>query len=162
MAAWTSLVASSQDSNEPPIFDIGAVVNAAPESLLGVEVVAANVEVREIVDDGFWVTPIGSDESVFTVPAEGNLITVRAGEVISVHGEIRLMRRPEDRPVIPSRTFRSFIPYVYAYTVRPAWPKESMHATIRLLPALHPIRLNHGDGAIVQLLRSRPKSIPAS
>ena len=145
IAAWTSLAESSQDSNgsgrpeesipyqieEPPIFDISAIVNAAPESLLGVEVVAAHAQVREIVDRGFWVTPIGSEERVFTVPAEGNLITVRAGEVISVHGEVRIMRRPVDPTVIARRAFGLFIPYVYAYTVRPAWPKERQVAIAR-------------------------------
>lgn len=140
MGACTSLAESSQDSNDsgrpeqsvpfqiegPAIFDISAVVNAAPESLLGVEVVAANVQVREIGDDGFWVTPIGSEEGVFTVPAEGTLITVRTGELISVHGEVRLMRSPLNRSVFPRRIHHWLVPYVYAYTVRPAWPKETV------------------------------------
>ena len=127
---WASWTGSIQ-SEEPPIFDIGALAKTAPESLLGIEVVAADVQVREVVTHGFWVTLMDSEERVFIVPAEGNLITVRAGELISVHGEVRIMRRPVDPTVIARRAFGLFSPYVYAYTVRPAWPQERQVAIVR-------------------------------
>lgn len=106
------------------IFDINAIATDEPDSLLGVEVVAAHVKVSEIVDRGFWVAAIDGDERIFVVPAEGNLITVRPGEFVTVHGDVRLRPTPLDGQQSPSRTFGPLIPYVYAYTVRPAWPKE--------------------------------------
>ena len=105
------------------IFDIAAIATEKPDSLLGAEVVAARVRVNEIVGRGFWASAVDGDERVLVVPAEGNLITVRPGEFVSVHGEVRLRASPLVGQQSPG-TFRSAIPYVYAYTIRPAWPKE--------------------------------------
>jgi len=112
------------------IFDISAIATDEPDSLLGVEVVAAHVRVSEIVDRGFWASAGDGEERVFVVPAEGNLITVRPGEFVTVHGDVRLRPGPLDGQQSSGRTFRPLIPYVYAYTVRPAWPKEKQ-ATVR-------------------------------
>ena len=71
---------------------------------------AAHVRVNEIVDRGFWVVRIGGDERIFVVPAEGNLITVRLGEVVTVHGEVRLGPNPLGGDQSASHTFRSVIP----------------------------------------------------
>jgi hypothetical protein len=131
----------SIDSDTPPpalvppppldtlaIFDLAAIATDEPDSLLGVEVVAAHLRVDEIGDRGFWATAADGEERVFIVPAEGTLITVRPGEFVTVHGEVRLRPRPLGGQQSPSRTFRSVIPYVYAYTIRPAWPKERQPA----------------------------------
>lgn len=112
----------------PPIFDIAIVATAAPESLVGAEVVAEHVCVRELTSDGFWVTPDRDDARAFVRPAEGPLIDVRVGESVTVRGEIRLTATPNDQgaanQTADGRTMSGPVPYVYAYTVRPAWPPE--------------------------------------
>lgn len=105
------------------IFDLAAIATEKPDSLLGVEVVAAHVRVDAIVGRGFWASAADGEERVFVVPAEGNLITVRPGEFVTVHGEVRLRASPLVGQQHPG-TFGSVIPYVYAYTIRPAWPKK--------------------------------------
>jgi hypothetical protein len=147
-AACADTAESAQHSNEtsgsdtlsaasiPPaiakdvIFDISTIATAEPDSLRGVEVVAVRVRVDEIVDRGFWVTPVDRKERIFIFPAEGSLITVRVGEFVSVHGDVRLARSLMDGHQIPGRYFRSLMPYVYAYTVRPAWPKDKQPGAV--------------------------------
>jgi hypothetical protein len=111
------------------IVDIGTVATAVPDSLLGAEVVAQDVCVRELTNHGFWVTRDQDDARVFVHPAEGSLITVRVGESVTVHGEVRRTTTPMERPLADRLTsapaIARAIPYVYAYTVRPAWPKRS-------------------------------------
>ena len=105
------------------IFDINAIATDEPDSLFGVEV-AAHVRVDEIVGRGFWVAAIDGGERIFVVPAEGKLITVRPGEFITLHGEVRLRASRLVGQQSASQLFRPVLPYVYAYTIRPAWPKE--------------------------------------
>jgi hypothetical protein len=113
----------------PPIFDIAVVATAAPESVVGAEVVAEDVCVRELTRDGFWVTPDQDDARAFVHPAEGPLIDVRVGESVTVRGEVRLTTTPNDpgaaNQTTDGRSLSGPVPYVYAYTVRPAWPPES-------------------------------------
>jgi hypothetical protein len=91
-ASCVSLAESAQEhSGAAPgerhaIFDIGTVPTGDPDSLLGREVVAVDVRVEEVLEGGFWVTPTDGEPRTFVVPAEGSLITVRAGEVVSLHG----------------------------------------------------------------------------
>jgi hypothetical protein len=112
------------------IFDISAIATAEPDSLFGVEV-AAHVRVNEIADHGFWVAAIDGEERIFVVPAEDNLITVRPGEFVTVHGEIRLRPSPLVGQQSPGQIFRPVIPYVYAYIVRPAWPQDKRPAAAK-------------------------------
>jgi len=106
------------------IFDLATVATAEPDSVLGVEVVAAHATVNEVVEGGFWVAAIDDDERIFVVPAEGNRIKVHPGELVTLHGEVRLRWPSALERQSPSRTLRSLIPYLYAYTIRPAWPQE--------------------------------------
>jgi hypothetical protein len=112
----------------PAIFDISAVATSTPDSLRGVEVVAEDVCVSELTDRGFWVRPDQAGARVFVRAAEGRLIRVRVGELVTVHGEVRLAtRRIYDGPAggrtTDYRAISRTMPYVYAYTVRPAWPR---------------------------------------
>jgi hypothetical protein len=113
------------------IFDIDTVATASPNALLGVEVVAEHVCVSELRGDGFWVTPDQDQESrrTFVVPAEGRLVKVRVGESVMLHGEVRLtpslMHERADASLRTSRARSQPTPYVYAYTVRPAWPNAN-------------------------------------
>jgi hypothetical protein len=112
----------------PAIFDIGVIATAAPDSLLGAEVVAEHVCVREVTGHGFWVTPVHDDAHAFVHPAEGPLIKVRVGESVTIHGEVRLTTNPMEQRTAdqwPGHAISRPMPYVYAYTVRPAWPRDS-------------------------------------
>ena len=106
------------------IFDISTIAASDSHSLLDREVVAEQVRVNETADRGFWVTPVGGADRIFIVPAEGSLIAVHAGELVSLHGEVRLMRNAIDRGTSRGRTSDVVAPYVYAYTVRPARPTD--------------------------------------
>jgi hypothetical protein len=109
------------------IFDITKIATSTIDTLLEREVVAVPVRVEETRDHGFWVTPVAGEERVFVVPAEGSLIAVRAGELVSVHGEVRLMPNAGHEQRTGNPTSGLVMPYVYAYTVRTAWPIEKQH-----------------------------------
>jgi len=117
--AWPS-TPWSFSINGPAIVDISSIATAAPDSLLGVEVAAEDVCVSELGSNGFWATADGDDARAFVHPAEGPLIEVRVGESVAVHGEVRLTTDATDRRQVP---------YVYAYTVRPAWPHANHPGT---------------------------------
>ena len=68
----------------PAIFDVSAVATSTPDSLRGVEVVAAEVCVSELADRGFWVRSDPEGAPVFVHAAEGRLINVRVGERVTV------------------------------------------------------------------------------
>lgn len=154
-AAWAGFAESAQSKDsrvclpcsheKHPIFDISSVGTVAPDSLLGIEVVADDVRVSEVTEDGFWVTPRQGEERTFIVAAEGSLIQVRVGELIRVHGEVRLTsnladRHVADRQAIENRTSFNVVPYVYAYTVRPAWPNGAVvreDAKVIVRPVVH-------------------------
>jgi hypothetical protein len=106
------------------IFDISKIATSAIDTVLEREVVAVPVRVEETRDHGFWVTPLAGEERIFVVPAEGSLIAVRTGELVSLHGEVRLMPNAGDQRRTGNATSGWVMPYVYAYTVRPAWPIE--------------------------------------
>jgi hypothetical protein len=133
----------------PAIFDISAVATSTPDSLRGVEVIAEDVCVSELADRGFWVRQDQDAARVFVHAAEGGLVSVRVGEVVTVHGEVRLATSPLDAaPAVwgtGGRAASRPMPYVYAYTVRPAWPRgnqagaqtrSDMCASPQISPAL--------------------------
>lgn len=76
---------------------------------------------KQVANDGFWVSEAQGLSQVFVVPAEGSLIKVRPGEVVSLHGEVRLgaTKRHNNADLNPKSD--NATPDVYAYTVRPAW-----------------------------------------
>jgi hypothetical protein len=133
----------------PAIFDIGAVGTATPDSLRGVEVVAQDVCVSELTDRGFWARPDPEGARVFVHAAEGRLISVRVGELVTVHGEVRLAMNPIALGPAAREADRRVgarpIPYVYAYTVRPAWPRRNQGAAPTPSDMCGPLR--EGDGA---------------
>jgi hypothetical protein len=104
-----------------PMFQIDGLVGASHDaSLIGREIAVQNVRVQSVGNHGFWVGTERGLGLVFVVPAEGSLIAVRAGEVVSLHGEVRSgASKRHQTGVDPKRG--SLTPYVYAYTVRPAW-----------------------------------------
>jgi hypothetical protein len=65
--------------------------------------------------------PVGrGQEPVFVVPSEGARITVRPGDFVNLHGEIRLSATRRQRDASLNLPTPRLTPYVYAYTVRPA------------------------------------------
>src|ERR1051325_3910511 len=74
------------------------------------------VTVDDVSNEGFWIVADGRQCRLYVVPAEGQLIRVRRGEVVSVQGEIRYGVLREPSTAKPKRQ-----PYLYSYTVRPAW-----------------------------------------
>ena len=83
----------------------------------GQRISVRSVRVSQVDPTGFWIT--GSNQCrLFIVPAEGSLIHVEPGELISLQGELRLH----------SRLHASLAPspgaYVYAYIVRKAPPDQ--------------------------------------
>jgi hypothetical protein len=116
-----SAAAISSDESRYPIFSIDTIAVSPPAlELAGREVSADAVEVTRVDRNGFWASATEGKREVFVIPAEGRLITVRPGESVDIHGEVRFVRMKPNH----SRTGNSdsdIRPYVYAYTVRPAW-----------------------------------------
>jgi hypothetical protein len=111
----------SSNASRTPIFSIDAIAVSPPDlELAGREVSADGIEVTKTDRDGFWVSANSGKREVLVIPAEGSLITVRPGESVDIHGDVRLMRMTK---ASDSRTPEpaDIRPYVYAYTVRPAW-----------------------------------------
>jgi hypothetical protein len=115
-----SAAASPADESRYPIFSIDTIALLPPDlEFAGREVSADEIDVTRVDRDGFWVSATGGKREVFVIPAEGSLISVRRGEAIDIHGEVRFVRIKPNH----SRTGNSesdLRPYVYAYTVRPA------------------------------------------
>jgi hypothetical protein len=104
------------------ILAIDTVATASADThLVGREVMADDLEVEEVVGSRFWVSANDGKDRVLIVPAEGSLISVRTGELVNVHGEVRLGRIDAHRSNARSPALTPLAPCVYAYTVRPAW-----------------------------------------
>jgi len=67
-------------------------------------------------EHGFWISAGDGACRLYVRPAEGDLIRVRDGELVSVQGEIRYAVRQG-----ASNGTRRELPYLYSYIVRPAW-----------------------------------------
>lgn len=114
--------AISPDESRIPIFSIERIAVLPPDvELAGREVSADHVEVTNVDRHGFWVSTANGKTEVLVVPAEGSLITIRPGESVDIHGEVRFVRIRPHRPRPGNADSAEMTPYVYAYTVRPAW-----------------------------------------
>lgn len=103
---------------EPPavLFDLEGVV-VATGTVAGCEVSLRDIRVDEIDARGFWATALGTDDRVFVLPAEGELITVAADDLVNIRGDVR----PFTPELARSLTIRAPASvFIYAYTVRPA------------------------------------------
>lgn len=104
-----------------PLLDLDSAILASDDAqLAGREVVATHVEVMALKGEGFWAVATAGNELVFVVPAESSLITVRAGEFVNLHGEVRLSATRGQRDASLNPRTPRLTPYVYAYTVRPS------------------------------------------
>ena len=112
----------SADDETSPIFDLDALA-ATPKTpdLVGREISTRDVRVKQVANHGFWVSAENGARVVFVVPAEGSLIIVRPGEVVSLNGEVRLTATTQHNKSDVNSEPEGVMPYVYAYTVRPAW-----------------------------------------
>jgi hypothetical protein len=123
LLAPTALGAAQDSSIEQryPLLDLdSAMLTSDDAHLAGREVVATHVRVIALTGEGFWAVATAGREPVFVVPAEGTLITVRPGEFLNLHGEIRLSAKRRQRDASLNLPTPKLTPYVYAYTVRPA------------------------------------------
>jgi hypothetical protein len=75
-----------------------------------------DVAVDEVSNEGFWIVADGKQCRLYVVPAEGQRIRVRRGEIVSVQGEIRYGSLRETPSAKPRQQL-----YLYSYIVRPAW-----------------------------------------
>jgi hypothetical protein len=89
--------------------------------LVGRKVALADVTVERVGLFGFWAATAPAADSIFILPSERSLIEVRVGETVSLQGEIRPMPEEVRETLTPPYAWTSHV-YVYAYTVRPAWP----------------------------------------
>ena len=99
-------------------------IQTAPRAI---RLLLKDVVVDAVDENGFWLGAKDTDCRLYVVPAEGALIRVRRGEVVSVQGEIRFGALQEASGARPRRQ-----PYLYSYIVRPAWyPDAKPEATAR-------------------------------
>jgi hypothetical protein len=105
-----------------PIVGIDALLETPVDAAIDRrEIAVEEVLVVRVAAHGFWIAAEGARGNIFVMPAEGNLITVRAGERVSLVGEARLLHlQPLDRRQTSEPARTTF--FIYAYTVRPAWP----------------------------------------
>jgi hypothetical protein len=116
VTGYTAIPSIEQD----PLDLDWAMLTSDDAQLAGREVVATHVLVMALTGEGFWAAATAGKEPVFVVPAEGALITVRPGEFVNLHGEIRLSATRRQRDASLNLPTPRLTPYVYAYTVRPA------------------------------------------
>jgi hypothetical protein len=103
------------------ILDLAVITLASDPHCVGREVTVSNARIDRIGDRGFWVSAQHARDQVFVVPAEGPLITVLTGETVSLRGEVRRMPATMRSHLYAPYAWDEFV-YIYAYTVRPAWP----------------------------------------
>jgi hypothetical protein len=82
------------------------------------EVAFRDVLIERVGQYGFWISAPGALDQVFVVPAEGSLIRPRAGDLVSVHGELRPMNDHLRGMLNPRYAWDEQV-YVRAFTVRP-------------------------------------------
>ncbi len=96
------------------ITDLDSTFALSGKQSLGQRISVRDVRVSQVNRSGFWIAGRNVQWRLFIVPAEGSLIHVEAGDVVSLQGEFR--RQTRTRGLIAS------VPdaYVYAYIVRKA------------------------------------------
>jgi len=97
-----------------PILALRTIVITPARLLMGREVSVRDVHVVRVDRGGFWISVPQSEDEIFVAPAEGSLIGVGAGDIVSLRGELRQMT------TLPrAKTVRDERLYIYAYVVRP-------------------------------------------
>jgi hypothetical protein len=127
----------SQPAGGPRLIDgvvteLSVIVMPSDVRLVGREVSLRDVLIDRVGSHGFWISTPGSHAQVFVIPAEGPLISPRAGDRVSVHGEIRLMGE-RLRGMLHLRSARHEQVYVRAFTVRPTglWRRAVEKSEVR-------------------------------
>lgn len=100
-----------------PILALRTIVITPARLLIGREVSVRDVHVVRVDRGGFWISVPQSNDEIFVIPAEGSLIGVGAGDIVSVRGEVRPLTHPR-RPARPTTAWDGQL-YIYAYVVRP-------------------------------------------
>jgi len=105
------------DANAVPtrwITDVDLALAASTKQSVGQRISLRDVRVSHVEPMGFWIAGCDSQWRLLIVPAEGSLIHVETGDVVSLQGEFRR------RVGAPARTAFVADAYVYAYIVRKA------------------------------------------
>ena len=126
-AIQTSAVRSEEQSQprgarhhlpERVVTEVPVITMTSTVRLVGREVSLRDVLIDRVGPHGFWIATPGSHAQVFVLPAEGRLVSPRAGDVVSVHGEIwRMGERLQG--LLGLRFTGDEHVYVRAFTVRP-------------------------------------------
>jgi hypothetical protein len=101
-----------------PILALRTIVITPARLRIGREVSVRDVDVVRVDRGGFWISVPHSNDEILVLPAEGSLIGVGAGDIVSVRGEIRPMTRPLHRARQTTTAWDEQL-YIYAYVVRP-------------------------------------------
>lgn len=100
------------------VTELSVISMTSDVRFVGREVSLRDARVDRVGPHGFWIATPEARDQVFVIPAEGTLIAPTAGDVVSVHGEIRQMGE-RLRGMLHLRSGRDEHVYVRAFTVRP-------------------------------------------
>jgi hypothetical protein len=104
--------------SQSAITDPSLMAVSADHRLVGREVAFQDVPVRRVSSYGFWISTRSVQDEVFVIPAEGRLISARAGDRVSIYGEVRQMVAGVHRLLFDGDPWKEHI-YIHAFTVRP-------------------------------------------
>jgi hypothetical protein len=124
-AAQTAAVRTEEPSpaggSHPPdgvVTELSTISMSSHDRVVGREVSLRDARIDRVGPSGFWIATSDARHRVFVIPAEGTLIAPRAGDVVSVQGEIRQMSA-RLRGMLRLESERDEHVYVRAFTVRP-------------------------------------------
>jgi hypothetical protein len=100
------------------ITDPSLIAVTADHRLVGREVALQDVPVHRVGPYGFWISTRNLQDEVFVIPAEGRLIAAKAGDRVSIYGEVRRMLAGVHRVLFDGDPWNEHI-YIHAFTVRP-------------------------------------------
>ena len=108
------------------ITDPSLIAVTSDFTFVGREVAFEDVQVERVGPYGFWIATPDHREETFVIPAEGRLIAVRAGDSVSIHGDVRQMSTALRQRLFLGYAWNEHI-YVHAFTVRPTglWRYDS-------------------------------------
>ena len=104
--------------SQSAITDPSLMAVSADHRLVGREVAFQDVPVRRVSPYGFWISTRNVQDEVFVIPAEGRLIAAKAGDRVSIYGEVRQMSTGVHHLLFGGDRWSEHI-YIHGFTVRP-------------------------------------------